>query len=406
MNTIRFIANKNARNVVDKADVGFLSCAQAKVARGFFSTFQDYRPTPLVKLPALSRDLGVAGFFVKDESQRFDLNAFKVLGCGYAIARRICEMLGKPVSEMSMDALCSGEVRKATGEMTFVSATDGNHGRGVAWMANRLGHKSVIYMPKGSAAARMNNIHAEGADVSITDLNYNDAVRFAWRNAQEKGWVMVQDTAFNGYEQIPAWIMQGYTTLALEAVEQFEEQQGHAPTHVFLQAGVGSFAGAVQGFLADRYGKDRPRVIIVEPDKADCIFRSAGSDDGGPVSVGGDLDTVMAGLACGEPNPVGWEILRDYADGFVSCPDWVAANGMRILNAPLDGDPRVTSGESGAVTTGLVESLMHGGELAGMRREMGLGPDSRVLVVSTEGNTDPDMYRRITWYGGHCQQAQ
>lgn len=405
MNTIRFIANENSRKPVDKADVGFLSSAEAKVARGFFSTFQDYRPTPLVKLPALSRDFGVAGFFLKDESQRFDLNAFKVLGCGYAIAKHICEMLGEPIATMDMEGLCSAEVRKATGEMTFVSATDGNHGRGVAWMAHRLGHKSVIYMPKGTAAARMNNIHAEGADVSITDLNYNDAVRFAWKNSQEKGWVMVQDTAFEGYEKIPAWIMQGYTSLALEALEQFEEQEGAAPSHVFLQAGVGSFAGAVQGLLASRFGDDRPKTVIVEPEKADCIFRSAQATDGRPRYVGGDLDTVMAGLACGEPNPVGWDILRDYSDGFISCPDWVAANGMRILASPAGGDPKVVSGESGAVTTGLVECLMHRPELANMRRALNLDEKSRVLVISTEGDTDPDMYRRITWYGAYPEHA-
>ncbi|WP_462327261.1 diaminopropionate ammonia-lyase [Desulfobaculum sp.] len=401
MSTTRFIANKTARAATQKVDVDFLSVKHAKVARDFFSTIDGYAPTPLVGLPALASDLGVASFHVKDESKRFGLNAFKVLGCGFAIANHICEVLDTPISEMSMDKLCSAEVREAVGEITFVSATDGNHGRGVAWAANRLGQKSVIYMPKGSAKARLDNIRAEGADASITDMNYDDAVRLAWQNSQEKGWVMVQDTAWDGYEKIPGWIMQGYTTLAFEALEQFEEQEGARPTHVFLQAGVGSFAGGVQGLLAARYGDDRPKTVVVEPELADCIFRSAQAADGDPHFVTGDMATVMAGLACGEPNTVGWGILRDYSDGYISCPDWVAANGMRMLAAPKGSDPKVISGESGAVTTGIVECIMHRPELAAIRENLELDDSSRVLVISTEGDTDPEMYRRITWYGAY-----
>jgi diaminopropionate ammonia-lyase len=226
-------------------------------------------------------------------------------------------------------------------------------------------------------------------------------VRLAWKDSQEKGWVMVQDTAWEGYEEIPGWIMQGYTTLALEALDEFERQEGEAPTHVFLQAGVGSFAGGVQGLLAQRYGERRPVTAVVEPELADCIFRSAAAADGNPHFVTGDMPTVMAGLACGEPNTVGWSILRDYSDGYISCPDWVAANGMRILASPRPGDARVISGESGAVTTGIVECLMRMPDMAPVREALELDGDSRVLVISTEGDTDPVMYRKIVWQGAY-----
>ena len=401
MSNIRFIANQKARQQTDKVDVSFLSCAEAEVVRGFFKTFEGYEPTPLVGLKGLAAELGVSSFYLKDESKRFGLNAFKVLGGGYAIAKHICRRLGVPIAEMSMERLCSAQVREALGEVTFVSATDGNHGRGVAWAANRMGQKSVIYMPKGSAVTRLENIRAEGAQASITDLNYDDAVRLAWKDSQEKGWVMVQDTAWEGYEEIPGWIMQGYTTLALEALEEFERQEGEAPTHVFLQAGVGSFAGGVQGLLAQRYGERRPVTAVVEPELADCIFRSAAAADGNPHFVTGDMPTVMAGLACGEPNTVGWSILRDYSDGYISCPDWVAANGMRILASPRPGDARVISGESGAVTTGIVECLMRMPDMAPVREALELDGDSRVLVISTEGDTDPVMYRKIVWQGAY-----
>ncbi|UIJ38634.1 diaminopropionate ammonia-lyase [Desulfobaculum bizertense] len=404
MSKTRFIENTTARQAGQKADLDFLSREQAETARNFFSTFEGYKPTPLVALPGLAQDLGIASFHVKDESKRFGLNAFKVLGGGYAIANHICELLDMPISEMSMEKLCSKEVRKAIGEVTFVSATDGNHGRGVAWAAKHLGQSSVIYMPKGSAQSRLKNIQAEGAEASITDMNYDDAVRLAWKQSQEKGWVMVQDTAWDGYEKIPAWIMQGYTTLAYEALEQLEELKAERPTHVFLQAGVGSFAGGIQGLFAAVFGDERPKTVIVEPELADCIFRSAEAADGKAHFVTGDMNTVMAGLACGEPNTVGWGILRDYSDGYISCPDWVAANGMRILAAPRHGDPKVVSGESGAVTTGIVECLMTRPDLAEIREKLGLDEHSRVMVISTEGDTDPDMYRRITWYGAYPEQ--
>lgn len=369
----------------------------AAKAKAFHSSFPEYKETPLVNLKALAESLGVASIHVKDESYRFGLNAFKVLGGSYTIANYIAKKLGMDISELPYDKLVSSEIREKTGDLTFVTATDGNHGRGVAWTANRLGQKSVVYMPKGSATERLENIRALGADASITDLNYDDAVRLAKKDADENGWVMVQDTAWEGYEEIPGWIMEGYTTMAVEAIEQL---QGEKPTHVFLQAGVGAMAGAVTGYFAALYGDDdRPVITIVEPDKADCIYRTAYADDGKLHFVTDDMATIMAGLACGEPCTIGWEVLKSYADYFISMPDYVAAQGMRILGNPLPGDPKVVSGESGAATLGFVSEILRNEELKSIKDQLGIDKDSRILCFSTEGDTDQENYRRIVWDG-------
>ena len=369
----------------------------AKKVRAFHASFPEYSITPLAKLDNLAKELGLASVYVKDESYRFGLNAFKVLGGSYTIGNYLAHKIGKDISELPFNVLSSDEVKKSIGDVTFVTATDGNHGRGIAWTANRLGQKSVVYMPKGSALERLHNIQSLGAEASITDLNYDDAVRLANSNAEKYGWVMVQDTAWEGYEDIPGWIMEGYTTMAAEAVEQLGDVK---PTHIFLQAGVGAMSGGITGFFADLYGdEDRPIITIVEPNKADCIYRSAKADDGKPHFVKGDMNTIMAGLACGEPCTIGWSVLHDHADNFVSMPDYVAAEGMRVLGNPLPGDQRVISGESGAATLGFVAEVMRNESLDWMREQLKLDKDSRVLCFSTEGDTDKENYRRIVWDG-------
>ncbi len=363
----------------------------------FHRSFPEYSVTPLAKLDNLAKALGVANIYVKDESYRFGLNAFKVLGGSYTIGNYLAHKLGKDIRELPFNVLSSDAIREQIGDVTFVTATDGNHGRGIAWTANRLGLKSVVYMPKESAQERLHNIQALGADASITDLNYDDAVRLANSNAEKYGWVMVQDTAWEGYEDIPGWIMEGYTTMAAEAVEQLD---GVKPTHIFLQAGVGAMSGGITGFFADLYGDaDRPIITIVEPNKADCIYRSAKADDGKPHFVTGDMNTIMAGLACGEPCTIGWNVLHDHADNFVSMPDYVAAKGMRVLGNPLPGDQRVVSGESGAATLGFVAEVLQNESLDWLREELQLDKHSRILCFSTEGDTDKENYRRIVWDG-------
>lgn len=352
-------------------------------------------------LTALSRRLGVRDIWIKDESPRFGLNAFKVLGGAYAVGKYLADRLGIDIAELSFARLRSPEVKAKLGDVTFVTATDGNHGRGIAWAATQLGQRSVVFMPKGSSERRLEHIREEGADAFMTAVNYDDTVRLARRYADEHGGVLMQDTAWAGYEQIPAWIMQGYGTLVDEALEQIEAgEPGARPTHVLLQAGVGSFAASVVGHLVARFGPDRPHTVIVEPSEAACIYKSALINDGKPHAVPGDLPTIMAGLACGEPSVTAWEILRDYADVFVSCPDYVAATGMRMLGNPLPGDPPVVSGESGAaVGLGVLRLAAAGRPLAEALR---LGSDARVLIINTEGDTDPDAYRSIVWDGLHA----
>lgn len=387
------------RNKEKKASLDFLNIEVAKKAQKFHSSFHQYNMTPLTELKNLADDIGVKNIYVKDESYRFGLNAFKVLGGSYAIGNYIAEKLGQDIDNLSYDKMISDEVKNELGDITFITATDGNHGRGVAWTAKCLKQKSVVYMPKGSSIERLNNIKAEGADASITDMNYDEAVRFSNDLAEKNGWVMVQDTAWEGYEKIPTWIMQGYTTMAYEVYMQLQEMKEEMPTHIFLQAGVGAFAGAVQGFFASVYGENRPITTIVEPNKADCIYRTAEKNDGELHFVTGDMDTIMAGLACGEPCRIGYEVLRDYSDNFVSCPDYITAKGMRVMGNPVGDDKKIISGESGAVTLGLVTEIMHNKNLEWLKEELKLDENSRILCFSTEGNTDKESYKDIVWNG-------
>ncbi len=450
MELLKWVHNNKSRDINYKKEklVGFEE-KEMKEVYDFHKSLPGYKATPLVELDNLAKYYGVKKVWLKDESKRFGLNAFKVLGGSYAIGKYLSQKLGKDMSELPFNVLISDEIKKQLGDVTFVTATDGNHGRGVAWVANKLRQKSVVYMPKGSAQMRFDAIAREGADVTITDLNYDDAVRLANKGAQEHGWIMVQDTAWDGYEEIPLWIMQGYSTIINEIVEQLEAAKEEKPTHVFLQAGVGSFAGAVQGYLAHLYGDDRPITIICEPHGANCIYKSMEANDGKPHNVTGDLTTIMAGLACGEPNTISWKILRDNSDFSVSCDDQVAARGMRILSSPLGTDTRVISGESGAVGLGLFSILAEKKEeyacddqvaARGMRilssplgtdtrvisgesgavglglfsilaekkeeyvelmKELKIDENSRILCISTEGDTDVEGYKNVVWNGAH-----
>lgn len=403
MELLKWVHNTKSRDVnyTKEKLVGFEE-KEMKEVYDFHKSLPGYKATPLVELDDLAKYYGVQKLWLKDESKRFGLNAFKVLGGSYAIGKYLSQKLGRDMSELPFNVLISDEVKKQLGDVTFVTATDGNHGRGVAWVANKLRQKSVVYMPKGSAKMRFDAIAREGADVSITDLNYDDAVRLANKGAEEHGWIMVQDTAWDGYEEIPLWIMQGYSTIINEIVEQLEAAKEEKPTHVFLQAGVGSFAGAVQGYLAHLYGDDRPITIICEPHGANCIYKSMEANDGKPHNVTGDLTTIMAGLACGEPNTISWKILRDNADFSVSCDDSIAARGMRVLSSPLGNDQRVISGESGAVGLGLFTVLSEKKEeYAELMKALKIDGNSRILCISTEGDTDVEGYKNVVWNGSH-----
>ena len=393
------------------ADIADYSPAVAQRVRAFHTSFSQYCPTPLVSLPGLAATLGLQNICVKDESHRFGLNAFKVLGGSYAVARCLAERMHLPEQGLTKGLLqrapasapAKGNASAPADNITFISTTDGNHGRGLAWTARELGYPCTIYMPKGSEPTRRSNILALGAQCSITDLNYDDTVRMSWNMAQEKGYVMVQDTAWDGYEQVPAWIMQGYLTLAAEMLEQIQAASIR-PTHCFLQAGVGSFAAAVAAFLIAALGHEAPRIIIVEPHAADCFYRSALAGDGKAHAVDGSLQTLMAGLACGEPSTLAWNILKNYSAAFMSCPDYMAANGMRMLAAPVRGDQPIVSGESGAAGAGALHWLMCSPAAAEQREALGLNAESSVLLISTEGDTVPHIYRSIVWQGAYADE--
>ena len=354
----------------------------------YHKTFPQYMETPLHFLPELAAYLGIKAVYIKDEAHRFGLNAFKVLGASYAIARYIAEQEDLDVHALSYDKIMATDLPKTT----FTSTTDGNHGFGVAWTAKLLGQAAVINMPKGTVRQRVAAIESLGAQVHVTDMNYDDTVRLTAEQARQHGRVIVQDTAWQGYEDIPRWIMKGYSTMAIETCERLPEP----PTHLFVQAGVGAMAAAVIASFVNYYAERTPFFALMEARQADCFYRSAQDATKDPVAVTGDLATIMAGLACGEASSLAWPLIRNHTDGYFSLADEVTANGMRLLSSPLGDDPRIISGESGAVGAGLLYILK---DYRSIATQMGLSKDSVVLLFSTEGATDRENYKKVVWHG-------
>lgn len=388
----------NFNTVQENIDINYLDEKNAEKIINFHRSFPQYEKTPVAELKELSKEIGLKNFYVKDESYRFNLNAFKVLGGSYAIGSYIAERLGKDISELSYKKLISDDIREKIGDIVFVTATDGNHGRGIAWTANQLKQKSKVFMPKGSSIERLNNIKAENSDADIYEYNYDDCVRLANKYAEENNGILVQDTSWEGYEKIPRLIMQGYMTLAYETYQELKVKN-ELPTHIFIQAGVGALASAITGFFSNVMKDNPPVIVIVEPNKANCLYRTALTNDGKLHNVTGDMDSIMAGLCCGEPITVGWPILSKYAKYFISVDDVYAAHGMRLLGNPLKNDKKVISGESGAVTSGVVHKLMTDKNLEKYKKEIDLDKNSVVLCFSTEGDTDKERYRKIVWDG-------
>ena len=375
------------------------SIETARKAMKFHREIPGYKMTPLRALPNLAQMLGIGGIYIKDEAQRLELNSFKVLGGSYAISRYIQKKLGLTDDETTYDYLVSDECHKRLGDITFAAATDGNHGRGIAWASMKLRHKCVIYVHKETSQARIDAIRRYGAEVHVVDGNYDDAVRLIAEDAKKNNWTIISDTSWDGYTEIPTWIMQGYTTMLLESQEQLAGMGITRPTHVIVQAGVGALAASVVGFYSALFQDNPPVFIVVEPDKAACVFESIKADDGQCHSVKGDLDTIMAGLACGDPSPIAFDILSHNANFFLSVPDYIAARGMRILSCPLKGDPFMISGESGAVPLGALYSILTDKGDEELRMRMKLDSNSLVFMVNTEGNTDPKHFRQIIWDG-------
>ena len=391
---LRCLENKNVKLLVrerfEPVPAGECDEARAEATLHFHRSLPPYRPTELKALPALAARLGVGGIYVKDESTRFGLKAFKGLGGSYAIFRVLCERLGLDPDQVDFTDFTAPERRVFCASLEFATATDGNHGKGVAWAARLFGSRAHVFMPKGTVEARRAAIESVGAaEVRITDGNYDETVDLARRLSEENGWILVQDTAWPGYEKIPTWIIEGYLTLAKEAGDALKAR-GIRPTHVLLQAGVGSMAGGVLDYMQHCFGDVKG--VIVEPWEANCIYRSAEAADGEAHTVGGLPETIMAGLNCGTPCSVIWPVLRDQAFGYCSCRDEVTVEGMRRYAHPLGGDPAVVAGESAAVTLGVV---IEAAQDEALKAALGLDETSQILLISTEGDTDPENYKKI-----------
>ncbi|WP_029007783.1 diaminopropionate ammonia-lyase [Azospirillum halopraeferens] len=368
---LRLIANPAASPdaLYGPRQCAILSPAGLAAARREIASWPGYAPTPLVALPGLAAAAGVADIRYKDESGRFGLGSFKALGGAYAVLR-----------------LLRSRPDRHPAEITVCCATDGNHGRSVAWGARQFGCRCVIFIHATVSEGRRAAIAAYGAEVIRTAGTYDDSVRAAAEAAARNGWHVVSDTSYDGYRDIPRDVMQGYTVMAEEALEQIPAP----PTHVFVQGGVGGLAAAVCAQLWQRYGARRPVFVVAEPDRADCLFRSAAA--GRRVAVPGDLNTLMAGLACGEVSELAWEILEPAAPFFTAIPDDAAVAVMRLLADGVDGDPPLVAGES--AVAGLAVALAAAQDPPA-RAKLGLGPDARVLVFGTEGATDPDLYEEL-----------
>lgn len=377
----------------------------AQQAKQFHCQMDGYEKTRLVRLENLANQLGVKDIFVKDESERFGLNAFMGLGGTYAMFCILCEKLGLNPEEVSLTDLKTEKAQKVIRDMVFVTATDGNHGRGVSWAGGIFGCQVHVYMPEGSAEVRAEAIRKAGlAKVTITDMNYDQTVSYAKEQSDKNGWCLIQDTAWEGYEQIPSWIVQGYLTMALEITEELETLH-IKPTHLFLQAGVGAMAGGMLGYFTDYYGAQKPVVVVVEPQEANCVYRSVQIADGELHQVDGNPVTIMAGLNCGTPCGITWPILRDYVEYYISCKDYVAAHGMRRYAMPVGEDEKIVSGESGAVTLGVLDLLLTDEDAKDICKQMGLNKDSVILLINTEGDTDPTNYIDVVENGAYPVEA-
>ncbi len=372
------------------AERRILSADGLSRAKREITSWPDYAITPLIALSGLAGELGLGAILYKDESKRFGLDSFKALGGAYAVLRVLQRHL---VDRYGVQALANdiiaGKHRERVANVTVAAATDGNHGRAVAWGARMFGCLCIIYLHAGVSARRELEIARYGAKIHRVPGGYDDSVRDCTADCREKGWHVVPDTSIGSDDwTVPSTVMQGYAVMMDEILEQLAD----APplSHVFVQGGVGGLAAAISGLLWERLGPDRPRVVVVEPARADCIFRSI--EAGTPRRVPGVAESFMACLSAGEISPVAWEILKTAADDVVALPDEAAEECMRLLAAGVAGDPGIVAGESGcAATAGLISASLDDQ----IRNTLMLDPGSRILVIGSEGATDPETYERV-----------
>ncbi|ENN85371.1 Putative diaminopropionate ammonia-lyase [Rhizobium freirei PRF 81] len=375
------------RQPLDARDAETLGLAAADRVVQVLALRENSDATPLHALPGLAEELGLASLHVKDEGFRLGLGSFKALGGAYALMILVQEEASRRFErKVAIDELMSDEIRAIAATMTFACATDGNHGRSVAQGAQLMGARAVIFVHSGVSDARVQAIARFGAEMVSVDGNYDLSVAEAARVATEQGWTILSDTSWPGYEYVPGLVTQGYTAMVREILSTLAE----APTHVFLQAGVGGFAAAVSGHMAVALGDRRPHVTVVDPARAACIYESARA--GHVVKVRETEPTVMAMLECYEPSMVAFRILERVADGFMTVEEDAALDVMRRLAAPVGSDPAIVAGESGGAGLAGLLTVLRDPQMAA---RIGLGKEARVLVINTEGATDPALYEKI-----------
>lgn len=355
-----------------------------------------YQPTQLHSLNSLARDIGIANVFYKDEGSRFGLGSFKALGGSYAVLRLLSEEIAKITGQPASDAdISTGKYADIVKNLMVITATDGNHGRSVAWGAQQFGCPCKIYMHPGVSQGRAKAVEAFGAEVVWCEGNYDDSVAQASRDALANDWFVVSDNSYEGYLERPRDVMAGYSVMTSEIISQLPEQR--PPSHVFVQGGCGGLAAAVCAHLWHSYGKDRPRFIIVEPDKADCIYQSA--VQGRMIDVNITDETIMAGLSCGKVSLLAWDIIKKATDDVLVIGDELVGPTMRLL-ANGESDQPVVAGESAvAGLAGLIAAT----RMPNLKHALGLDEQSSVLIIGTEGATDPEIYLSIV--GRHPEEV-
>ena len=388
--TLTHFANPaaNSKNVYSDSQRDVISTAKAAHAIEDIKTWPAYSETPLHSLAAMANDAGLGALWYKDESQRFGLKSFKALGGAYAVACQLQNVLEAQLGKRPSTAdLLDGQYKDAVSKIVVSCATDGNHGRSVAWGAQMFGCGCVIYIHRDVSEGRKEAMQAFGAEVIRIKGNYDESVRQADADAKANGRIIVSDTSYEGYMEVPKDVALGYTVMLAEIVEQLA---GEIPTHVFIQGGVGGLASAVAGYFWDLWGERRPRFVVVEPDEANCLQLSAKA--GKPVVVDGDLNTLMAGLACGEVSALAWQILSNGADDFMTLSEDAVADTMRMLAKGYKSDPAIEAGES--AVPGLAAAVIAAQQEV-FASALHLNAQSKVLVIGTEGATDPELYEQL-----------
>ena len=356
-------------------------------ARDEITQWQGYQPTPLVPLRGLAKILGVARIDYKDEGPRFGLGSFKALGGAYAalrvLQREIAKQTGRAVS---LTDIREGRYASECSALTLVSATDGNHGRSLAWGCQRVGAPCRIYIHAEVSEGRAQAMRNLGADVIRIEGDYDASVVLAREEAEKNGWFVVSDTSWPGYSEPPRDVMAGYGVMVQEACDALKE----APTHVFVQGGVGGLAAAVAAALRQYWPDASPRIIVVEPERAACLIESASHGQATSVTIA--EETIMAGLSCGEPSEMAWAVLAQEASDYLTIPDSVVAPTVRLLAQEATGDPKVEAGESAVAGLAALIAVQKHPVLGAA---LGLGETSRVLLFGSEGVTDPEVFREI-----------